>query len=79
MKEQVTFVNLRPFTDARTVSHRHAKIDYDAKNGAYTLLSLGRNGTHVDGEAHVQEQGSCILNDRAEISIGSFRMFFIYC
>ena len=79
LKEPATFVNLRPYTDAKTVSHNHAKIEYDSKNGTYTLLSLGRNGTHVDGEAHVQEQGACTLQDRAEISIGAFKMYFIYC
>ena len=73
-----TFVNLKPFTDAKTVSHKHARIEYDPKNGAFTLLTLGRNGTHIDGEAHLQEQGPCILNDRSEISIGSFRMYFFY-
>ncbi|EDR27043.1 hypothetical protein EDI_301720 [Entamoeba dispar SAW760] len=78
-KEEGTFINLRPFTDSKTVSHLHAQIDYDPKQRVYQLLSIGRNGTHIDGIAHVREQGECSLIDRAMIQIGGFRMKFVYC
>ncbi|GAT95236.1 hypothetical protein CL6EHI_027810 [Entamoeba histolytica] len=78
-KEDGTFINLRPFTDSKTVSHLHAQIDYDPKQRVYQLLSIGRNGTHIDGVAHVKEQGECPLIDRAMIQIGGFRMKFVYC
>ena len=78
-KEEGTFINLKNFTDAKTVSHIHAKINYDPKNRVYSLLTLGRNGSHIDGEVHLKLHGEIVLNDRTEISIGGFDMKFIYC
>ncbi|ELP88262.1 hypothetical protein EIN_226250 [Entamoeba invadens IP1] len=78
-KEKGTFVNLKKYTEAKTISHLHAKILYDAKQRAYTFLSIGRNGTHVDGEAHLKEQGELVLCDRSVIQIGGFAMKIIYC
>ena len=76
--QEGTFVGLNKFTEMRTISHLHAKIDYDAKEKCYTLLSIGRNGTHVDEKILLKDNGPTNLIDRSSVKIGDLEMTFIY-
>ncbi|KAL7711522.1 FHA domain-containing protein [Entamoeba marina] len=78
-KETGTFVNLKKYIESRTISHLHAQISYDSKSMSYQIVSLGRNGTHVDGEMRLKEQGPYYLSDRSSIQIAGLNMKFIYC
>ena len=43
-------LDMRHYTDMRTVSHEHARIAYQPDIKSFVLDNIGRNGTRVNGE-----------------------------
>jgi len=41
--------DLSVYTEVKTISHKHAQINYDSLSRSFELISFGRNGTKVNG------------------------------
>ncbi|EDS89843.1 FHA domain containing protein [Entamoeba histolytica HM-1:IMSS-B] len=71
-----SFIYLNKYTDAKSISHRHATITYDKENDQYLFTNEGRNGSAVDTGLILQN--TVPLKNNSVIEMGGFKMTFVY-
>ncbi|KAL7713590.1 FHA domain-containing protein [Entamoeba marina] len=74
-----SFIFLNKYTDAKSISHRHASIDFDKDAGIYIFTNEGRNGSVIDSSLIVKQENKITLTDGSILELGGYKMKFVYC
>ena len=69
------FIYLNHYTNAKSISHRHAYISYDKENDEFIFNNEGRNGGTVDSSLILHN--TVVLQNNSKIEMGGFKMIFL--
>ncbi|KAL7712873.1 FHA domain-containing protein [Entamoeba marina] len=73
-----SFIFLNKYTDAKSISHKHATIVYNKEEDRYVFGNEGRNGSVVDSSLIVKKDNKITLTDGSSLELGGYKMKFVY-